>query len=127
MMSTYRDLDLSFSAHPVTGDLVMKNDVSAILQSIRNLIMTSAGEILWEPNIGGGIARLMFEQNDAMLKIQLYDKVMTTINMFEPRVEIVNLDIKRFENGQGIYITLEFFTLNNPETITETIPIRRVR
>ena len=126
-MATYRDLDLSFATHPVTGDLVMKSDVAAILQSIRNLILTSAGEILWEPNIGGGIAKLMFEPNDAMLRIQLYDRIMTTIGMFEPRVEIVKLDIKKFENGQGIYITLEFHTLNNPDTITETIPIKRIR
>lgn len=126
-MATYRDLDLSFKTHPVTGDLVMKNDVSAILQSIRNLIMTTAGEILWEPNIGGGIGRALFELNGQMMRIQLYDKIMTTIGMFEPRVEMVKLDITDFENGHGIYITLEFYCLNSSETIVETIPIKRLR
>lgn len=126
-MATYRDLNLQFLSHPITGDLVMKNDVDSILQSIKSLIQTGAGEILWEPNIGGGIARIMFEQNDAMLQIQLHDKIMTTIGMFEPRVEIVNLNINRFENGQGVYITLEFYYLNSSETILETIAVKRIR
>lgn len=124
---TYRDLDLSFGTHPVTGDLVMKNDVSAVLQSIRNLVMTTAGEILWEPHIGGGVARLMFEPNDTMLRMQLHDRITNTIARFEPRVEVVSLDIQKFENGNGIYIKLTFYLLNNPEPITETIPIKRLR
>jgi phage baseplate assembly protein W len=126
-MSTYRDLDLSFKTHPVTGDLVMKNDVSAVIQSVRNLVMTAAGEILWEPNIGGGVARLLFEPNDLMMKMQLHDKIKNTIMRFEPRVELVDLEITSFENGNGIYIKLQFYILNNPEPITETIPIKRLR
>lgn len=126
-MATYRDLDLSFQAHPVTGDLVMKNDVSAVLQSIRNLVLTEAGEILWDPTIGGGVGKLMFEPNDMMLRMQLHDKILNTISRFEPRVEVENLEIKTFENGNGIYIRLTFNILNNPEPITETIPIKRLR
>lgn len=124
---TYRDFDLSFKTHPVTGDLVMKNDIAAILQSIRNLILTSAGEILWEPAMGGGVSKMMFELNYSLMRIQLYDKISTTIGMFEPRVEIVNLDIDPFDNGQGIYIRIEFYALNSPDTIVETIPIKRTR
>jgi len=126
-MATYRDLDLSFSTHPVTGDLVMKNDVPAVLQSVRNLVLSDAGEILWDPNIGGGVSRLLFESNDLMMRMQLHDKIKNTILRFEPRVEIVNLDITSFENGNGIYIKLTFYILNNPEAITETIPIKRLR
>lgn len=126
-MSTYRDLSLDFMTHPITGDLVMKNDVSAVLQSIRNLVMTNTGEILWEPNIGGGISKLTFEPNDKMLRMQLYDRIRNTIAKFEPRVEIVDLDIQKFENGNGVYIKLTFYILNSPEPITETIPIKRLR
>ena len=125
--STYRDLSLDFATHPVTGDVVIKSDVSAVLQSIRNLILTSEGTILWEPNIGGGIGKLLFEPNDTMLRMQLFDKITQTVNRFEPRIELSKLDIKRFENGYGVYINLEFYMLNNPEPISETIAIKRIR
>lgn len=125
--ATYRDFDLSFNTHPITGDLVMKNDTSAVLQSVRNLILTTAGEILMEPNIGGGVARLMFEPNDTMLRMQLYDKITNTIARFEPRIEVVDLNIASFENNHGLYIHLTFYILNNPEPVTETIPIKRLR
>jgi phage baseplate assembly protein W len=124
---TYRDFDLSFSTHPVTGDLVMKTDISAIIQSVKNLVVTSAGEIIWEPTMGGGVGRLLFEPNDAMMRMQLYDKIETTIKRFEPRVELVALDIQRFENGYGIYINIQFYALNYPDVISETIPVKRIR
>jgi phage baseplate assembly protein W len=125
--STYRDLSLDFATHPITGDVVVKSDVQAVLQSIRNLILTSEGDILWEPNIGAGIGRLMFELNDTMLKMQLFDKITNTINRFEPRIELSKLEIKRFDNGHGVYINIEFYMLNNPEPISETIAIKRIR
>lgn len=126
-MSTYRDIDLSFSSHPITGDIVIKKDAQAVIQSIKNLIRTSPGEILWEPNIGGGIGKSMFEPNDAMFKMQLYDRITTTINMFEPRAEISDLQIDRFENGQGVTISLKFYILNDPDPITVSVPIQRIR
>lgn len=124
---TYRDFSLDFATHPVTGDLVMKTDITSIIQSIRNLVMTSAGEFLWAPDMGGGVSELLFEPNDNMMRMQLYDRISQTIQRYEPRVEIVSLDIQRFENGYGIYINLTFYALNYPQAISETIPIKRLR
>lgn len=125
--ATYRDFDLTFNTHPVTGDLVMKSDTSAVIQSVRNLILTQTGEFLFQPDIGGGIARLMFEPNDAMMRMQLYDKINNTIKNHESRIELTDLEISTFENGNGIYIHLTFYILNNPDPVTETIPIKRTR
>jgi phage baseplate assembly protein W len=125
--ATYKDIDMNFTTHPITGDVLVKTDVAAVLQSIRNLIMTSAGEILWEPNIGGGVSKLLFELNDGLLQMMLHEKIINTINRFEPRVEIDSLDIQTIQNGNGVNIILNFYILNNPVIITETIPIKRIR
>lgn len=124
---TYRDFSLDFATHPVTGDLVMKTDISAIIQSVKNLVMTSAGEFLWAPLMGGGVGELLFEPNDNMMRMQLYDRIKTTIERFEPRVDLVNLNIRKFENGYGIYIDIQFYALNFPQIISETVPIKRIR
>ena len=105
----------------------MKTDINSILQSVKNLIMTSVGEFLWAPLMGGGVGDLMFEPNDNMMRMQLHDRITQTISKFEPRVELVNLDIQRFENGYGIYINISFYALNYPQVISETIPIKRIR
>lgn len=127
-MSTYRDIDLSFKPHPITGDISIKKDAEAVIQSIKNLIRTTAGEILWEPNMGGGISSLLFDPNDVMTRMQLYDKITTTINMYESeRVEIAELLITTFENGNGINITFTFYILNSTNPITVTVPIQRIR
>ena len=36
----YRDFDLSFKAHPVTKGLVIRKNDQAVIQGIRNLILT---------------------------------------------------------------------------------------
>lgn len=124
---TYRDFSLEFATHPVTGDLVMKTDIDAIIQSVKNLVLTSAGEFLWAPLMGGGVGDLLFEPNDNMMRMQLYDRIKTTIERYEPRVDLVNLDIQKFENGYGIYINVQFYALNYPQIISETIPVKRIR
>lgn len=125
--ATFRDIDLSFQTHPVTGDIVIKTDLSAVMQSVRNLVLTSAGEILWQPEIGGGINQLMFEPNDVMLQMMLHDKILNTITMFEPRVELVDITVAKFANGNGINISVTFYFMNSSEPITETIAIKRTR
>lgn len=125
--STYRDFDMAFRAHPVTGDLVMKTDVAAVIQSVRNLVLTSPGEILMEPNIGGGVYDIIFELNTTMLRMQLHDKILRTITLFEPRVEISNLTISTIAGGQGIMVSITFYILNNPDPVTENIPLKRTR
>ena len=48
---TWADLDLDFTAHPVTKDIVLKRDVEAVKRSIRNLILTNQYERPFQPTI----------------------------------------------------------------------------
>ena len=40
----YKDLDLSFTPHPGTGDVGMKFDINSVKQSLRILLLTANGE-----------------------------------------------------------------------------------
>ena len=53
----WSDLDLDFKAHPVTKDIVTKNDVEAVKRSIRNLILTNRYERPFQPELDGGVTR----------------------------------------------------------------------
>ena len=37
---SFADLDLNFTAHPVTEDIVAKKDANAIRQSVKNILLT---------------------------------------------------------------------------------------
>ena len=125
--ATYRDLDLRMSVNPVSGDISILNDVRAVIQSVRNIVTTSAGEFLWEPNIGAGISSLLFELNLPVTKMKMFDKITQNLTRFEPRIEIVDLSVVDIANGNGISITITFYMLNNPVAYVESISIKRVR
>ena len=56
----WADLDLDFTAHPVTKDIVLKKDVEAVKRSVRNLILTNKYDRPFQPNIDGGVTRHLF-------------------------------------------------------------------
>lgn len=122
----YRDFSLDFSRHPVTGDLVTKNDASAILQSIKNLVLTSYGEILMEPNIYGGVGELLFSLNNNLQLNTLRKKITETITNHEPRVELEKVVVGSTDI-HTISVYVEFYILNQPDPIKDVIHLNRLR
>ena len=60
----YSDIDLRFTANPISGDVAKKYDVNAVKQSLRNLVLTQYYERPFQPNLGSPIYKLLFENLD---------------------------------------------------------------
>ena len=46
-MSTFSDFNNSFATHPSKKDIALKSDVNAVIQSVKNLLLTDRGERLF--------------------------------------------------------------------------------
>ena len=57
----YKDLDIFFTPHPVTGDITVKTDTDAVRRSVRNIILTNKYERPFKPNFGGSLRDMLFE------------------------------------------------------------------
>ena len=57
----YSDLDLNFTIHPVKKDINRNLGERAVINSVKNLILTNHYERPFQPNIGSNIRRLLFE------------------------------------------------------------------
>ncbi len=57
----YKDLNLNFSANPVTGDVTMVTDVNAVKRSVRNLLLTNHYDRPFHPEIGSNIQNILFQ------------------------------------------------------------------
>ena len=85
----YKDLDLSFTAHPIRKDVNKHIDEMAVINSVKNLLLTSHYEKLFRPEIGSNLSKLLFEQilyiekinNEATPKVvrSIKDNVRTVI------------------------------------------------
>ena len=115
----YSDLSLSSRAHPLSGDAAVFKEKAAINQSLRNLILTSPGERPFSGlDIGGGINDLLFELSHPGLVEDLERSIATTINNFEPRAILQDVNVRLIpeKNAASIRITYSIRMTNTTET-----------
>ena len=57
----YSDLDILFTAHPISGDVTTKKDSDAVKRSVRNILLTNNYERPFKPNFGANLRAMLFE------------------------------------------------------------------
>jgi phage baseplate assembly protein W len=90
----YTDIDYNLTKNVLSNDASVKYDLNAIAQSIKNIVLTSQNEKIFNPGFGGNATLLTFE---SLLPFQLSDIKRTltaAIQLQEPRAVIQNIDIK---------------------------------
>ena len=76
---SFKDINITFKKHPVTNDLVVSRDASAIKQAIVNLLLTNKGERVMQPDYGSDIRSFLFEPLDFGTAQQIQDNIVYTI------------------------------------------------
>ena len=113
---SFKDLNITFKKDPVTNDVVVSKDASAIKQAIVNLLMTNKGERLMNPNYGSDIRRYLFEPLDYGTANQITGNIKSTIDTFEPRISVLNLRAlpNMDDNGFDVEMTYEIRGTDDP-------------
>ena len=113
---SFKDLNITFKKHPVTNDVVVSKDASAIKQAIVNLLMTNKGERLMNPNFGSDIRSYLFEPLDYGTANQITGNIKSTIDTFEPRISVLNLRAlpNMDDNGFDVEMTYEIRGTDDP-------------
>lgn len=123
----YSDLDLNFIAHPVRKDINKNNGASAVIGSVKNLLLTGHYEKPFHPEIGSNIRKMLFEPMDAIVATNLETEIIQTLANFEPRVRVSNIVVKPDYDKNGFLVDLQFFILNRTEPLTLKFFLSRVR
>ncbi len=123
----FSDLDLNFTAHPVTKDIVRKYDDNAIKQSLKNLILTSNYERPFHSEIGSQVRSLLFEPASPMLAVSMRKAIFDLVNNFEPRVELIDVVVDFNPDGNTFYVTITFKIVNTERPLTLDLVLERTR
>jgi len=123
----YTDLNLLFTPHPYSKDVLTRKNIDAVKTSVQNLILTKNYERPFHPEIGSQVNNLMFENMMPSTMAALEKSITDTIDKFEPRAKILKINI--IDNSDTNAIDIEvLFSLNNvSEPVTVTTTINRVR
>jgi uncharacterized protein len=123
----FSDLDLNFTAHPVTGDIIRRFDENAIKQSVKNLLMTRNFERPFHSEIGSPIRALLFEPPGPMFSVMMERAILDVINNFEPRVEVTEIRVDDFSDANAVGVSIEFRIINTERPITIDLALERTR
>jgi len=124
-IKSYRDINIDFRNHPVTKDIfAVKNELS-IAQSLRNLVQTRFGERLMQPKIGSKVYEILFEPLDVFSGIELQSRILDTINNFEPRVEVLEVQVGIIEEEDSAVVNVTYRIIGEPEVVTNQFILER--
>jgi phage baseplate assembly protein W len=80
---SFRDLDLNFGIHPIKKDVTKHVNEYAVINSVKNLVLTNFYERPFRPEIGSGVRNLLFEMVDTVTAEQLERAISEVIANFE--------------------------------------------
>jgi len=123
----YKDIDLSFSRHPLTGDIAVKKDVNAINQSLMSLMKTNFYERPFQPEIGSNIRAILFENADPITISDLRQAIEETIINHEPRVKVRDILIEDNSEKNAYGITLTYETVQENTPVELSLTLKRIR
>lgn len=121
----YKDLDLSMSIHPLTGNYKTLDGANAVKKAVKNILQMEKWDSPFQPDIAGGIEGLLFEQASPVVITHVQNKLQDLLKKYEPRIEIQNLFIT--VRDQALIINLVYEIISLEMTVEETISIKRER
>lgn len=95
----YSDLDILFTAHPISGDVTTKKDSDAVKRSVRNILLTNNYERPFKPNFGANLRAMLFELQGVGSSKAIKKDIVEALVTLEPR--ITNINIVLGENNRN--------------------------
>ncbi len=90
----FKDINLSFSPHPVTKDLTVLRNENAIKRSVRNIVQTIPTERFFNSILGSDVRDLLFDNFvDFGTASVIEDQIKIAIENFEPRVDNLQVNV----------------------------------
>jgi phage baseplate assembly protein W len=124
---SYSDIDLTFTIHPVKGDIVLSTNDQAVKRAIKNLIMTAFYERPFHPEIGSSLRKMLFEPMSPISLSYIRKEIYDVITNFEPRAKIIDIIVDTTPDYNAVVITIKFYILSITTPIVLQILLDRVR
>lgn len=123
----FSDFTREFDSIPGRTDLARLVNENAVKESIFNLIMTDRGERLFQPNVGCDIRGSLFENIDPNTILILKENIKTTINTYEPRCNLKDVEISGNIDNNELKVKIVFSVINSSALTSFSIDLKRAR
>jgi phage baseplate assembly protein W len=123
----YRDLDLNFNIHPIRKDINLLKGEMAVINSLKNLILTSHYERPFQPDLGSNVRKMLFENLDIVTATALEREIEQVIKNYEPRVKLESISVAPNFDNNAFTVNMQFSIINRTEPVSVTFQLERLR
>jgi|TARA_R110000782_G_scaffold106326_8_gene194540 phage baseplate assembly protein W len=123
----YSDFFMNLDENPVSLDLARNTNEEAVKQSIRNLLLTDKGERPFQPSLGCNIRQMLFDNITPDVIIVMREMVKETLEAYEPRANIIGVDVTSEIDNNAVTIAVVFKVINSSDPVTLVTSLTRVR
>ena len=118
---SFKDLSMSFKFNPLSGDLIALKNENAIARAVRNIVLTTPGEKLFDPDFGSSVSEILFENVDDITAVSIKDEIRSSLTNYEPRVELIDVEVEpNFDENQfDVLITYRIIGVDIPASQLE--------
>ncbi|MAL52498.1 MAG: hypothetical protein CMQ68_00110 [Gammaproteobacteria bacterium] len=121
-----KDIDLSFAKRP-SGDVFKKEHAAAVKQAVKNILLTNFSEKPFLPRYGGNLNALLFALNTDFSEEEIKERIIQTIEIFEPRAIVLNVSTILNDDSHEVKITVTFRVVNTNQTVVTELNLTRLR
>ena len=114
------DMDYSFQAHPVSGNLLLKNGSEAIKQSVKTLLFLDFFEKPFSP-ISANMRNRLFDHFDLVSESNMVAKIKEILQTYETRIVVENVTV---DYGKVRKTITDTFVDNSDLTLNVTVTYR---
>lgn len=123
----FKDLDLNFTVHPLKKDINKNLDQVAVINAIKNLVLTNHYEKPFNPDYGSNVRKLLFETVDIVTASAIEREIEQTISNYEPRVSLVSVSVIPDPDNNGFSVQMYFYIVNQTEPVSVSFLLERTR
>ena len=121
----YVDFDMDFDKHPAHGDLTQVKKNTVIERALKNIINTSSGERLFQPDIDGGLGALLFQNFNDLTTSRIESKIRQAIGKFEPRADVQSVNVKPNPKENAYLVNIVYIPDNDIQETTLEVYLER--
>ena len=106
-MYTYSDIDSNIKLNRLSG-YKREYHAEAIRNSLLNIFIIQKGEVAGKPAFGNPINLQVFDLYNFFTKQNIEDSISNTIRQYEPRINLIKVDVVPLEEYNRIIIQISY-------------------
>ena len=123
----FGDFKTNLTMHPVSGDVVVVNNLDSIKGAVKNIVLTQHYERHFKPFAGSNVTDYLFENFGPITVENIQDSIIEAIENNEPRADLLDVVGKENIDLNGFDVTIVFRGINNTQPTQLSVYLEQIR